>query len=49
MNEKWQHTGKLRLQVPKFNHEAKPYARIGDDNRCEYCGDIIERFKEIKS
>lgn len=38
--KKWKHTGKLRV-ASRGSHIAKPYARIGDDNRCETCGDII--------
>lgn len=39
---KWRHTGQL-IPSTKIPHDPKPYARIGDDNRCATCGDIIEK------
>lgn len=41
----WRHTRKLNVDKTPA-HEASPYARIGDDNRCETCGDIIEKVTE---
>ena len=35
----WKHTGRLKATLQP--HRAIPYARIGEDNRCETCGDII--------
>lgn len=43
MTKKWRHTGKLNVKATA-PHEPKPYARIGEDNRCETCGDIIIRI-----
>jgi hypothetical protein len=37
----YKHTGKLIPSTTK-PHVAEPYARIGDENRCAVCGDIIE-------
>lgn len=42
LKEKWHHTRKLRVK-DRGPHEPRPYSRIGDDNRCETCGDIIEK------
>lgn len=41
----WVHTDRLRVK-DRGPHVPEPYARIGDDNRCSTCGDIIVR-KEI--
>lgn len=40
---KWRHTGRLRV-ADRGPHEAEPYARVGTDDRCATCGDIIERL-----
>lgn len=39
---RWRHTGRLRV-ADRGPHEAEPYARVGTDDRCATCGDIIER------
>lgn len=44
----WTHTGQIKTNHKP--HRARPYARIGSDNRCETCGDVIQKeIDEVKT